>query len=975
MRKGKLLIVGTALSLVLAGCDYNAKAIEPTRLNAANSDIVFNFDYNDIPDGYAANGTSGDFDVTSGTSTLTVNYSGINTKSKATAADHAYGYAMFRENLGYVYSNNKFNGYYVSKVSVTIGSNSGESGKIGCSFSESKLSDRDDSVSGAVKKGTTVDYENDDTSKTYWNFSTKTKNVQINSFEITYSLAEVPADSHTVTFNSLGGDDSSLVVAHGGTVSNLPTPSKANDETNQIRYEFEGWYTNVDVTNPNNPDFTNAVSFDTSTEVNADVTVYARYTAIPYHIIHFVMNGGEDKEDLIVDDSAVPGDIPAERYGHNFEGWYTNADLAAGHEFDGSVALTQNKTIYAKWSRQEFQVVDDYSLGMVPANGGSYTIEGEITAIVDTNKFFIQDGESVMYINDPTFSTSGLHVGNTVRIAGKYHNQGSIVEFEKVAYCDVISNDTVNSQVPLDYYENSTYSNNLKCFEYDGLKLTTGFTSVSTNNDDVNASFENTYGNVLYVNNVNYVNDGTFNPEDYAAGDYVLVKGALYRYNSKMEYFITSIEKRTPVEISLIYDSNNPTDVTSTVAMEGGKLRRPNDPNPTKDENYAYTLENWYLDPNDTEPYDFNTAITGPITLYAKWTKTPRAAKTVVSEDVYSRGFLSYKYEKQSVDSSISHVLNNASTTNISDQNYRDWTYSDTSAGIGYAGQSAGSNGCVQLRTKNSNSGIVVTTNNNNTAVSKITVVWDYGKGNSNTPGRHLDIYGKDTAYEAATDLYNTDKQGTLLTSTETPELVYTDDEHLTTVFEPTDDYAFIGIRSADSAVYLSSITIEWGDGAVTQYTYSEVYLRFSGFISVSLWDRLEAESDIQGYGILICETEWLGSGWLQEKEVDGVNVKRFYTPLTATYTHPTLANDRQKGERVGDYYIWNLKKSISTDNLTTAYTAMAFIVVDGETVYLNEASYSAQSLALEYINTGFYAEDYDEGALYNLAHMTKENA
>lgn len=960
MKRKKLLIVGAALSLVLAGCGNANNYLAPQEFQ--------------LQTGYTEAAMAG---VTNGSACTVNGIAGIKVGTSKKGGSLSITIPANTTDLTFYCA--AWKGGNNTSVTVTTSP--------AITFSSPITLAADDGISNNspfTLSGDDADFKFD---YSLSNVSAQTvitlsANSRFVAWDAQYKVASIPVDnSCTVTFNAMGGEDSSVEIEKGSTVTELPSPTKANDTTNQIRYEFVGWYTNVDVTNPNNPDFTNAVQFTTSTEVNTDVTVYARYTAIPYHVIHFVMNGAEDKEDLIVDDGTVPGDIPAERYGHNFDGWFTDADLAAGHEFDGNVTLTQNKTIYAKWTRQEFQFVDDYRLTMVPANGGSYTIEGEITAIVDTNKFFVQDGENVMYINDSKFNTQGLQEGNTVRIAGHYNYSNAIVEFDQVAYLDVLSNDTVNSQTPLTYFEQSTYSNNLKYFEYDGLKLTSGFTSVSSNNDDIKASFENTYGNILYVNNINYVNDGTFNPEDYASGDYVLVKGALYRYFNKsskqntMEYFITSIEKRTPVEISLIYDSNNPTDVTSTVAMEGGKLRRPNDPNPIKDENYLYTLENWYLDPNDTEPYDFNTPVTGPITLYAKWTQTPRAAKTVVREDLYSRGFLSYKYEKQTVDSSISHTLNNANTINASTQNYSDWTYSDTAAGIGYAGQSAGSNGCVQLRTKNNNSGIVVTTNNNNTAVSKITVVWDYGNGNTNTTGRHLDVYGKDTAYEAATDLYNTDKQGTLLTSTETPELVYTDDEHLTTVFEPTDDFAFIGIRSADSAVYLSSITIEWGDGAVTQYTYSDVYLRFSGFISVSLWDRLEAESDIQGYGILLCETEWLGSGWLQEKEVDGVNVKRFYTPLTATYTHPTLANDRQKGERVGDYYIWNLKKSISTENLTTAYTAMAFIVVDGETVYLNETSYSAQSLALEYINTGFYAEDYDEGALYNLAHMTKENA
>ena len=167
---------------------------------------------------------------------------------------------------------------------------------------------------------------------------------------------------------------------------------------------------------------------------------------------------------------------------------------------------------------------------------------------------------------------------------------------------------------------------------------------------------------------------------------------------------------------------------------------------------------------------------------------------------------------------------------------------------------------------------------------------------------------------------------------------------------------------------YLDYIEIEWGDGTTSTYTYSDTYLRFSGFISRSLWERLDTELSIEVYGILFAETDYLQGEALSSKNPDGQNVKRYYTALTETKRHPTLANDRQKGDLTGDYYIWNLKKDV-TQNLTKSYTAVAFIVAGGETLFLDEISYSAKTLADEYIKTGFYPEDHDEGALYNLAH------
>ena len=80
-----------------------------------------------------------------------------------------------------------------------------------------------------------------------------------------------------------------------------------------------------------------------------------------------------------------------------------------------------------------------------------------------------------------------------------------------------------------------------------------------------------------------------------------------------------------------------------------------------------------------------------------------------------------------------------------------------------YAGQSAkDASGNIQLRSKNSNSGLVSTTSGGTIKSVKITV----GSG-SNT----IDVYGKNTAYTDATDLYSSSTQGTkvgYLTSTGT---------------------------------------------------------------------------------------------------------------------------------------------------------------------------------------------------------------
>ena len=134
--------------------------------------------------------------------------------------------------------------------------------------------------------------------------------------------------------------------------------------------------------------------------------------------------------------------------------------------------------------------------------------------------------------------------------------------------------------------------------------------------------------------------------------------------------------------------------------------------------------------------------------------------------------------------------------TGMSGTNYSSWSGKKGSVSSAvYAGQSAGGNNSVQLRSSNSNSGIVTTTSGGK--VTKVVVTW-----NSNTEtGRTLNVYGKNTAYSAVTDLYDSSKQGTLLGT-----IVKGTSTELTI----TGNYTFVGLRSNSGAMYLDKIEITW---------------------------------------------------------------------------------------------------------------------------------------------------------------------
>ena len=137
--------------------------------------------------------------------------------------------------------------------------------------------------------------------------------------------------------------------------------------------------------------------------------------------------------------------------------------------------------------------------------------------------------------------------------------------------------------------------------------------------------------------------------------------------------------------------------------------------------------------------------------------------------------------------------------TGVTGSTYTSWSDVKLTSNAVYAGQSAGGNESIQLRSNNNNSGIITTASGG--TVKSITVTW-----NSNTAsGRTLNIYGSNTAYSDPAELYNADTQGTLLGTIVNGE---------STTLNVEGDYAFIGMRSNNAAMYLEAIEITWSSAS-----------------------------------------------------------------------------------------------------------------------------------------------------------------
>lgn len=183
----------------------------------------------------------------------------------------------------------------------------------------------------------------------------------------------------------------------------------------------------------------------------------------------------------------------------------------------------------------------------------------------------------------------------------------------------------------------------------------------------------------------------------------------------------------------------------------------------------------------------YDMSASGEQTVEVSYTEGEKTVKTT------------YQLTVLPADADVTDKLNLA-FTGQSGTTYGTWSGKTASSDAVYAGNSAGGNSSIQMRSDKSNSGIVTT--NSGGYAKKVVVTW-----NSNTTsGRTLNIYGKNTAYSAATDLYDSANQGTLLgkikmgTSTE---------------FVIPGNYQYIGLRSADGAMYITEIQITWSSSPI----------------------------------------------------------------------------------------------------------------------------------------------------------------
>jgi uncharacterized repeat protein (TIGR02543 family) len=158
---------------------------------------------------------------------------------------------------------------------------------------------------------------------------------------------EEEAIIYTVNFDSQGADvnaspASKTVTSPNTTVGELPT------EPTKDGYTFDGWYTAVSG---------GGTLFTDSTEVVADITVYANWTLPTYAVTY---NGNGNTGGTVPSDQTKTKDVTLVlqtnsgnlvKTGYTFDGWNTAADGSGTSYAEGAnYTVNAGLTLYAKWT-------------------------------------------------------------------------------------------------------------------------------------------------------------------------------------------------------------------------------------------------------------------------------------------------------------------------------------------------------------------------------------------------------------------------------------------------------------------------------------------------------------------------------------------------------------------------------------------------------------------------------------------------
>jgi uncharacterized repeat protein (TIGR02543 family) len=377
------------------------------------------------------------------------------------------------------------------------------------------------------------------------------------------------AGSYTVIFNADGGvllGSPTATVTAGGNVSSLPGATKTG-------YTFGGWWTEP---------FGGGTQFNTFTPVNATFTVFAKWIAEAASCtVFFIPDGGSlsGSDYVTVSAGGRVSSLPsATKTGYTFGGWWTESG-GGGSQFTISTTVNSTFAVYAKWTPLEptTPVPVTYTVYFY-ADGGSLSGADRVT---------VAEGGRVSSI--PGVTRSGYTFGGwyTAPDGG-----GSLFTSSTAIYATTAVYAKWISAAPATY----TVS-----FFAAGGTLSGSETATVTAGGRVSS--------LPSASMAGYTFGGWWTESS---------GGNEFTSTTTVNSSITVFAKWIMITYTVSFNAGEGSIAGSSTATArvGGTVS--NLPSATRQN---YTFDGWYTGQNgDGSPFTSSTAVTGNITVYAKWT-------------------------------------------------------------------------------------------------------------------------------------------------------------------------------------------------------------------------------------------------------------------------------------------------------------------------------------------------------------------
>ena len=320
-------------------------------------------------------------------------------------------------------------------------------------------------------------------------------------------------------------------------------------------YTFTGWNTS--------PDGTGTAYRPNATIQFAaqNITLYAQWKVRSYSV-NFDSNGGSAVASQSVKyGSKASRPTDPTRAGHTFQGWYTSRDGGARYDFNQTV--TGDVTLYAHWS------VNSYTLAF-DGNGGKAS----------------ESSRTVQYGSQYGSLPTATRTGHTFQ--GWYTAKSGGTK---------VSPSTTMGAANTTLYAHWSVNAYTLAFDGNGGKASESSRKVQ---------YGNQYGTLPTATRTGYAFQGWYTARS---------GGSQVSSSTTMEAANTTVYAHWTVNTYTVsFDSNGGSAVASQSVRYGSKATQPT--NPTR---AGHTFQGWYTARSGGSKYDFGTAVTGDVTLYAHW--------------------------------------------------------------------------------------------------------------------------------------------------------------------------------------------------------------------------------------------------------------------------------------------------------------------------------------------------------------------